>query len=685
MAISLAAVSLPLGSKGYAQSVTDPLNGPQDAPSDDLLDVSLEDLLTLESTSVAKKRQRVVDSASAVYVITQEDIQRSAASTIPELLRGVPGVEVGRQTNGGYAVTIRGFNSRLANALLVMVDGRSQFVSTLSGVFWDQLMVPIGDIERIEIVRGPGASLWGANSSNGVINIITKHSADTGGVSFDARAGSRFQQGSLSYGGRMSDALNYRVYGTVRHDNGLVDVNGDDVGRRWQGGAAGTRLDWQPDSQNAATVQLDYARGSYDNPLLQVNADLTNPGYSTIRSRDEFESFSVLGRWTQRTSENFDWSLQAQYNDINRCELGNACFDWQLADLDLGFHWRANDVHDVNFGLGARVLLDELEGPYNVRFTDSADTDYWLSGYIQDDISLIPDTLRLTLGTKLEYNNFTGVEVQPTARIFYKPVPEVSLWSSVTRAVRTPSRMERAAQFNFTVELPNSATNPFPLPVYPVLLGDADRGSEHLLAYEAGARFDLGGSWSLDLAGYYNDYRKITVTVPGEAFPLFQDPVPYPLGLGLALDVKGIGRAKTWGGEASLSGRIMPWWKVRLNYSHFDFHVPTDPQSGSPYLMIFPLEGSPRHQVSLSNSVDIGSFFSVDSQLRHVSRLAQGPVPAYTALDLKATYRLPNGAELSLIGNDLLQARHVEFTQPFYPAPMMYVARTISAQLRFRF
>ena len=205
------------------------------------------------------------------------------------------------------------------------------------------------------------------------------------------------------------------------------------------------------------------------------------------------------------------------------------------------------------------------------------------------------------------------------------------------------------------------------------------------MAYEAGARFDLGGDWSLDLVGYYNKYRQLTVPTVTTTIPLYQDPIPYPLGIQLNSEFMGRGRAETWGGEATLSGHVKRWWKLVLTYSNFNSHVPVDPLTGAPYALLAPVDSSPRHQVSLTNTFDIDSAWSVNSQLRHVSRLPAGSVPAYTALDLRVSYRIPNGAEFSLVGTDLLKARHAEFIQPYYPIPLTYVPRTISAQLRYRF
>ncbi|MCY1669422.1 TonB-dependent receptor [Novosphingobium sp. SL115] len=675
-----------------AQDVADVRSQTNDSPASDassapasLLDVPLEDLLTIESTSVAKKRQRVSESTASVYVITQDEIRRSAAPTIPDLLRGVPGVEVGRLANGGYAVSIRGFNSRLTNSLLVMVDGRSQFISTISGVFWDQLMVPMSDIERIEVVRGPGAALWGANSSNGVINIITKHSADSGGTAVDVRGGLRQQDVSISHGSRLSDTLSYRAYGSYRHDDGLIDEQGGDIGKRWAGGSGGLRVDFEPDERNAYTVQAEYGEGKFDTPFRLPSTNLFAPGYFQFQAENAFKSFNVLGRWTRRQSDNLDWSLQAQYNRLNRTEFGGVGVLWQLADIDLGLHWRASEMHDVSFGVGARLLHDDITQTPYVRFDNLSATDRWISGYLQDDITLIPEMLRLTLGTKVENNNFTGFEVQPSARVFLRPAKHLSLWGAISRAVRTPSRFERNAHLALFVTLPRSPNNPTPLPVYTTLNGVNDRNSEVLIAYEAGARVNLSGNWSLDVAGFYNNYKSLTVNVPKSTKLIFVPNVPFPVGIQADVDFQDSGTARTWGGEVTLAGNVTPWWKATLNYSHFNFELGIDPSTGARSTLLFPLGYSPRHQFALRNNFDIGDAFSIDTQLRHVGRLEQGNIPAYTTADLRLTYRLPNGAELSLVGTNLLHARHIEFNQQDYPAPQAFVSRAVSGQLRYRF
>lgn len=652
----------------------------------DLLSTDLEDLLVLESTSVAKKRQNVQDSAAAVYVITQEDIRNSASSTIPDLLRVVPGVEVGHVTNGATAVTIRGFNGRNSNSMLVMVDGRSVYVSTLSGVFWDQLNIPLQDIERIEVVRGPGSTLWGANAVNGVINIITKNSADTLGIQASARVGLREQLVELSSGSELSADSTIRINGLYRRDQGLQSLAGDDLGTTAHDGAIGARFDWQPTTRDAITIQADFKSGARDTTTFNIDPALIDPSPIPVMTAVDYSEFSILGRWRRTQSDKFDFSLQAYYNAVEREELGFFAFDWSIADLDFGANWRPDETHDINFGLNLRAMSDSLEllNP-RVDFLDRTETDYWISGYLQDDISLIADTLRLTVGAKLEYNDFTGVEFQPGVRMFYRPSPDFAVWGAATRAVRTPSRFERAADFQLSALPPNSGRNPSPLPIFASFLGNPDAEAENLLALEAGFRTQIAPQWSLDVAGYYNFYDSLAEPTVVAAQPNFIPIFPFPVSLTTTAQFQFRGEAETWGLEAVIKGEIAPWWNVQLGYSHFEGRAGNDPLTGIRFNGFLPLEGSPQNQATVINTFQLGSTMTLNTQVRFVDELIGGEVPSYFDGDLRLRYEAPNGLEISLVGENLFEARRFEFLFDTYPAPRSALARNVALDLRYRF
>lgn len=653
--------------------------------NDELLNLPLEDLLTIESTSVAKKRQRVADSAAAVYVISQEDIRRSSATSIPDLLRTVPGLEVGEQQNGRIVVAVRGFKSIFTNSLLVMVDGRSIYVSTMSAVFWDQLLIPLHDIERIEIVRGPGATLWGANAVNGVINIITKHSGDALGIRSDVRVSSREQEASMAYGDRINDQLSYRLSANIRHDNGPTDATGKDLSQRWMGKSLAGRLDWEPQDSDAYTLQSEYSDGKLDFPFSFVNEDILNPGYEKLQTQNSFETFNILGRWVHRSTDNLDWSLQVYYDKMSRTEIGSGDLSHDQADVDFGVRWKVNDTHEINAGLGGRIIRDKSVVTRGIVLTPEKNTDRWFSGYVQDDISLIANKLRLTIGTKLEQNNFTGFEFQPSARMFFRLNKDIALWADVSRAVRTPSRFERDSDVDLFVDLPGTPRNPSPLPLYTRISGRPDIGSERLTAYEAGMRAQLGQNWSLDVSAYYNRFKRLTSIIFVGVNPIFAPPIPFPVGLQANAEFMGRGSAETWGAEVLLKGNVTPWWKSELSYSHFDYKLGIDPLTGAPSDILFSLDGSPKHSAAITNDMDFGEKISLRTQLRYVGALVSGDIPDYVSLDGRLSYRLGANVELSLIGENLLQKRRLEFVQPSYQTPSAYVPRTVAVQGRVRF
>jgi len=653
---------------------------------DALLDVSLEDLLVLESTSVAKKRQSVSDSAAAVYVISQEEIRNSPGGTIPDLLRTVPGLEVGQIANGATSVAIRGFAGRNSNSLLVMVDGRSIYVSTLSGVFWDQLNLPLQDIERIEVVRGPGATLWGANAVNGVINIITKHSGETLGARAHARIGNRRQEAALSYGTRLSEDATLRAYGTFRREEGLQLANGEDSGTAADSGEIGVRLDWEPTTRDAYTFQADYTEGDGRNAALTVDPAKIDPTPINIVTPLKYGQFNVLGRWRRQQSDNLDLSLQAYYSHIYREEAGLGILDWSIADLDFGGNLRADETHDINFGLNARAIWDRVQtvDPL-VTFSEPEETDLWISGYLQDDISLIPDTLRLTVGAKLELNSFTGFEFQPSARLFLRPHDDFAVWGAVSRAVRTPSRFERASDLRFTATPAFSPINPSPLPIFSRLLGTEDIESENVTAIEAGFRADLADGWKLDIAAYYNLYEDLNEPTVIDVQTVFVPGVPFPVSTDTTVEFQSRGDAETWGLEAVIKGEIAPWWQTQLSYSHFNFSTGIDPLTGQPFTGFLFLSGSPEHQAALTNNFRIGPSVTLNTQLRYVDDLLGGEVPSYVAGDIRLRYEAPSGLDISLIGENLFDDRRLEFLQGSYPAPASFNPRSVSLELRYRF
>jgi iron complex outermembrane receptor protein len=311
--------------------------------------------------------------------------------------------------------------------------------------------------------------------------------------------------------------------------------------------------------------------------------------------------------------------------------------------------------------------------------------DRWISGYIQDDISLIDDRLRLTIGTKLEQNNFTGFEIQPSAKLFFRPSPEFAIWGGVSRAVRTPSRFERNSDLNLIVELPNSANNPLPLPVFNHIAGNPDALSERLIAYEAGLRWQISPNWSADIAAYVNDYDRLASLDFAGASPIFVSPIPFPVALQSESIFANSSKATTWGVEFLLRGRVTPWWKTEIVYSHFDFDLADDLINGQPLRLLWDLNGSAKNTASITNDMDFGDRVSLRTQVRYVSELFDGLVPDYVSVDARLNYRITDGIDFSIIGENLFSERRVEFIQPSYETRTAFVPRSVAAQARFRF
>lgn len=654
----------------------------ESSKDDTILAMPLEDLLTLETTSVARKRQSVANSAAAVHVITQEDITRSAASSIPELLRMAPGIEVAQIQNGEIGVTARGFNSPLASNLLVLIDGRAVYFSSLSGVLWSQQLLPLSEIERIEIVRGPGATLWGSNAVNGVINIISKHASSSRGLTVVGRAGDREQSLTASYNGILGESLSYRLYGHGLHDKGMVKTDGNPVSKDSQDLAIGGRLDFEPGTNTAITLQADYSTGKYGELARLVRTNLSDPGYDLHTFDNSFGNFSLLARLTRQSSERLDFSAQV-YVTRTWVRMKGLAGAQTTVDGDAGVRWSLTDRHEFNLGISARVNSTKISSQQpTFRFQGHRFQDHWLSSYAQYDFWLMPDKFRLTLGSKFEFNDVTGFELQPSAKLLFRPAAGHTLWAGVSRTSRTPSIYERTADFYLQVEPGGSPVNPLPFAIYSNIMGCPVLGSEHQTAYELGLRGKLARVWTYDVSWYLNDYRDLTAPVLVGMSPIqqpnsiFQQSSPYTLPAFQAdLQYQNSDAAKIWGIEALVSGAITPTWRIDLTYSHL--HV-IDPGS-SGYLM-----SSPANQFGLRSSLEVNDRLTLSAYFRHVDKLVTGAIPAYQSLDLKARYQFAPNAEISLIGKNLLSKRHAEYFDRRFPAEPAFVPRSVSVQLTGR-
>ena len=476
------------------------------AATDDtpLADLSLEELITLEVTSVAKKPQKPEEAAAAITVITAEDLRRAGVTSLPEALRLAPGVEVAEIDGNITAVTIRGFNWRFSSKLLVLVDGRAIYSPSLTGLFWDQQLVPVENIQRIELVRGPGATMWGANAVNGVINIVTKHAADTqeGLASVEASTHEASRVFGR-YGFRLGDTGAVRAYGVQRTTPALADSNGsayNDGSDAWQ---AGFRMDLEPTFQDSVTLQGDIQKLEF-----QTTIDTTLVGeilYAGTQD-DQAEGYNLLGRWVHSFSNDHTVTVQGYVDHILRNEFDSE-FDVTVYDLDLNHHFKPFDNLDVVWGLNTRKVEDKIEG--NFQFEPAEYSYDWFSGFAQVELEAIPERLRFTLGAKVEDNSFTGMETQPSLRAIWLGQSNWALWGAVSKAVRTPSRFERHINSLITAFDPYTEFNQTPLPINVYLVGSSDFDIEKMVAYEIGFRKTFENGAALDLTAYQQDYSEL--------------------------------------------------------------------------------------------------------------------------------------------------------------------------------
>ncbi len=648
-------------------------------------DMNLEQLMQMEVTSVSKKAQKLSDTAAAIYVITQEDIHRSGVTSIPEALRLAPGIHVARVDANKWAITARGFNGRFANKLLVLMDGRSVYTPTFAGVYWDVQDTVLEDIDRIEVIRGPGATVWGANAVNGVINIITKEAARTQGGQINVGVGSQERAfGSVRYGFKLDEHTHGRVYfkGFDRerfHIDDPVDRGGSDA---WNTLRGGFRLDRDDKSGDLLTLQGDVYTGQY-NQVLGFGAPPPTPDH--VHDLANMAGGNLLGRWKKALSLDSDLSLQFFYDHTERHEAIVDQVDDTL-DLDFQHHFAWGERQDIVWGLGYRYIHDDLSNNAIFTWTSRSRNLQLFSGFIQNEISLLPEQLKLTLGSKLEHNDFTGFVVQPSARLSWTPNSQHALWGAISRAVRTPSRVEQDSRFYSLTPLPPlSGDNPTPFPVYFSAVGRPDFQAEDMIAFELGHRFMPSPGFSLDTAVFYTIYNRLRS---------FRGGTPTLTGLSYVdqpVDFYNDMRGNTYGAELDAKWTPAPWWTLEAQYTYLGMDLTSRPD---------PFENAgavaatdPSQQWSLRSSFDLPQDFELDLRLRYVDHIVAGlpipgyetPIPAYLALDARLGWRPHPNLDLSLVGQNLLDSHHPEFYQESFQGAMSEVPRGFYVKADWRF
>lgn len=648
-------------------------NNTTNATASSFADLSVEQLMNVSVTSVAKRETKFDESAAAISVITQEDIRRLGITSIPDALRLVPGVDVAQINSHEWAVSVRGFQNEFANKLLVLVDGRSVYDYTFGGVVWSTQDLPMEDIDRIEVIRGPGASLWGANAVNGVINIITKSAKDTQGALVSVEGGTLDQPAAVvRYGGTVASNLFYRAYAKVLNSDGLVTSSGQDAPDRTLDVRGGFRLDWTPSEEDKFTLQGDLYRSRLvENQVLYM---VSPPYYKNFDEVNYNSGGNVLGRWTHDFSENQSLSIQTYYDRARNEQAGSIELD-NTFDFDGQHRFALGNRNEITWGLGYREVESDYRSSLFVTFNPPAANDRLFSSFLQDEVVLVPDRLKLILGSKLERNDYTGFELEPSGRLLWTPTDRQSVWAAVSRAVRTPTWSDLHADTTVGVLPPSES--PFGQTLLISANGNPAVDAETLIAYELGYRVEVTKHVSLDLAGFYNQYDDLIDFAPSATIP----PSPSQPYWQATMTAGNITSGDTYGAEVSARWDVTDYWHLVANYSWLYMQIPSE----STYY-----QSGPKHQAQLRSTLDLPFNLELNGDVSFVDRVSaptltgEQTIPSYLRLDLGLVWHATKNLELGVWGQNLTRDRHLEFSS-YKTALLTEIPRSVMGRITWRF
>jgi len=634
-----------------------------------LTQVSLEQLGQIEVTTASKRPVKISRTPAAIYVVTQEDIRRSGATSIPEALRLVPGVEVARIDSNTWSLGVRGFGSALSRSVLVLIDGRSVYTPLYAGVYWQVQDTLLEDIERIEVIRGPGGTIWGANAVNAVINIITKSAKDTHGTLVSS-GGGNLDQGSANfrYGSGNNKSFDYRIYGKafVRGPEFHQDGHRFDD---WRMGQTGFRADWDLRQRDSLTLQGDLYGG--DAGQSQFINSYSPPYVTNVEQDVELGGGNVLGRWKRLLAAGSDIEVQTYYDRTKRRQ---ASFGESRDTFDIDFihhlvlPWR----QDFLWGLGARLSSGNTTNvDPTVVFTPGHFMDKLYSGFVQDTIAIVQDRFSLTIGSKFLHNSYSGFEAEPSARVLWTPNQRHSVWAAVTRAVRTPSRVEEDLQLTVIAA-------PDPLTFYRVV-GDRGFSSENLVGYGLGYRSLVKPKLYVDIASFYNNYNHLLSLEPGAPF---SEASPAPSHTVVPLFFRNGLLGNTSGFEIAPDWTPTSWWRLRGSYSYLYMDLKKSSASLDTATASSTQGSSPHHQIVIQSSFDLPKKLQFDQTFRYVSALPAERVRAYATADVRFSWRAIRSMEFSIVGQNLLQPHHPESAGD--PGPLVGVERSVYAKITWQ-
>ena len=655
-----------------------PQSSVQPAGQRDLSLVPLEDLMNIEVTSVSKKEQKMSRAAAAIFVITQADIQRSGATNIPDVLRMVPGLDVSQINANDWAISARGFNQQFSNKLLVLIDGRAVYTPLLGGVNWDTQDMPLEDIDRIEVIRGPGATLWGANAVNGVINITTKGAADMQGVLITAAGGTERQaSGTAQYGGTIRGKTSYRIFTKYLNQGSLAQLDGQPGEDRWHLLHGGFRADSNFSEKDSVTLQGDIFTGREGASIIHLSS-IDPPVIGNLDVLTGLSGGNLLGRWNHTFSSRSDTTIQFYFDNYKRTgpesrETRNTI------DLDFNHHWAWGSRQDVIWGAGYRRTWDDTVGTIDQAFNPPNTELHLFNFFVQDTITLQPDRLFLTAGTKVENSYFTGYGLEPSVRLAWTPSNWLTFWFAVSRAERSPDRKDAGL---------NAALAAFPdpggssTPVEVILFGNPQILSEHVLAYEAGLRAQPNRRLSIDVSTFFNRYDHLESLEPG---PEVFEPSPTPGRFVIPITFGNLMYGTTEGGEISANLKLTDRWTLSPGYAFLEMHLHTKPSSLDAASVAANEGSSPQHQVKLRSHIDLFHGLSWDASACFVSELPIQGVASYTRIDTQLKWKFAERADISLVGQNLLHDHHLESMDQLTLVNSSLIKRSAYAKFTWRF
>lgn len=587
----------------------------------DLADLSLEQLANIEVTSVSRRAERLSDAAASIYVITNDDIRRSGVTSLPEALRLAPNLQVARTSASGYAISARGFNNSVANKLLILIDGRTVYTPLFSGVFWDSQDVMLEDIDRIEVISGPGGTLWGANAVNGVINIITRQAQATQGTLVAAGGGNLEAGGSFRHGGKFGADGHYRVYGKYFDRDNTERVNGTEVSDGWHKGQAGFRADWGGSNRNF-TLQGDAYSGKLDQ---------AQPGKTTI------DGVNLLGRWNQRLAGGSELRLQAYFDHTERDVPGTFSEKLDIFDVEFQHGIPIGSSQRVLWGGGYRYARDRVQNSAALAFLPADKNLDWANVFVQDEIK-ITETVDLTAGIKFESNDYTGWETLPSLRLAWKPYANQLLWTALSRAVRAPARLDRE------LFVPANGS---------LLAGGPNFRSEIANVFEIGNRGQPSSAVSYSITAFYHDYDHLRSLEPAPGA------ICVAVAPGNTCVLANLIEGTSQGVEAWGNYQVKQGWRLSGGVLLLDVDLKRKPGSTDPNPAA--LGNDPDYQWLLRSSHNLTPRHELDVILRSIGELPNPNVPSYTAVDVRIGWRPVRDLEMSLTAQNLFDSSHPEF------------------------